>query len=174
MPLPYDPMSPEGLVARWVRWVADSARRESPVADETGEFASVKQPDDVWFLAGTFGGPVARRCKLPADRPLFFPAFNIWQPRARSGQMPIMEQASGYARLDDEDLPLAVIGTPEPFLVRGALGNPVTGMPSAQPVSCWGLWGRLDPLPPGKYRLIFGGTDGRRFRVEANYLLVVT
>lgn len=174
MPLPYDPRSPEGLVARWVHWVAASSRREGPVADETGQFASVKQPEDVWFLAGTHGGPVTRRCELPAGRPIFFPAFNIWRTRAEPGQMPVVERATGYARLDDEELPLSVIGTPEPFPVRGALGNPVTGLPATLQVTCWGLWGRLDPLPPGKYRLVFGGTDGHQFRVEANYLLVVT
>ncbi|MEO3817943.1 hypothetical protein [Plantactinospora sp. B24E8] len=172
--LPYDPMSPEGLVARWVRWVADSSQRESPIADPTGEFAGVGQPEDVWFLAGTFGGAVTRRCQVPAGRPIFFPAFNVWQSRVDPGDVPVMEQATGHAHLDDEEVPLRPVGTPETFLVRGRLGNPVTGLPPTMRVSCWGLWGQLAPLAPGRYRLVFGGDDGHGFWVEANYLLVVS
>src|SRR5690349_20598448 len=77
-PLPYHPTSPEGLAARWVRWVAGVGPMNNPVADRTGAHAAIDQPDDVWFLAGTFGGGVERRCTVPAGRPLFFPAFNMW------------------------------------------------------------------------------------------------
>jgi hypothetical protein len=65
-PLPYHPTSPEGLAARWVRWVAGVGPLRNPVADGTGEHAAIDQPDDVWFLAGTFGGEVERRCSIPA------------------------------------------------------------------------------------------------------------
>ena len=173
-PLPYPPTSPEGLTARWVRWVAAHGPTKNPVRDTTGEHAGHHQPDDVWFLAGSYGGSETRRCALPAGRPLFFPAFNMWQFPACPGEVPVVSRATGHAQLDGALLPLATVGTPTPFEVRGALGNGVTSSSRATPVSCWGLWANLPPLAPGAHELTFGGTDGGGFWVEAQYRLVVS
>ncbi|MDZ5442538.1 hypothetical protein U2F26_07305 [Micromonospora sp. 4G57] len=77
-----------------------------------------------------------------------------------------MSRATGHAQLDAVPLPLATIGTPTPFEVRGALGNGVTSTPRATPVSVWGLWACLPPLAPGAHELAFGGSDGGGFWVE--------
>ena len=50
------------LAARWWQWALSAPDDRSPVSDTTGEFAGWRQPDDVWFLAGTYGGRVVRRC----------------------------------------------------------------------------------------------------------------
>ncbi|MFC0006086.1 hypothetical protein [Micromonospora siamensis] len=172
-PLPFAPTSPEGLVARWVRWVATHGSAKNPVRDATGEHAGHHQPDDVWFLAGSYGGSVTRRCALPAGRPLFFPAFNMWRYPARAGEVPMASRATGHAQLAGVPLPLATIGTPTPFEVRGALGNGVTSSSRPTPVTCWGLWASLPPLASGAHELTFGGTDGDGFWVRAEYRLVV-
>ncbi|MEU5939306.1 hypothetical protein ABZ807_08950 [Micromonospora sp. NPDC047548] len=173
-PLPYPPSSPEGLVARWVRWLAAHGPMTDPIHDTTGEDAGHHQPDDVWFLAGTYGGTVRRRCVIPAGRPLFFPAFNIWQVGSAPGEVPVVGGATGHAKLDDERVALDTIGTPTPFEVRGAVRNAVTGRSRPYPVTCWGLWASVPPLAPGEHELTFGGTDGGEFSVRAKYLLVVS
>ncbi|WBB70437.1 hypothetical protein [Micromonospora sp. WMMD812] len=172
-PLPYPETSPQGLAARWVRWVAAHGPLKNPIRDETGEHAGHHQPPDVWFLGGTYGGAVERRCAVPAGRPLFFPAFNMWAWPAGPDDLPVVDGADGYASLDGVPVPVTVIGTPVPFEVRGALGNGVTSRGGAMPVSVWGLWARLDPPSPGSHEVAFGGTDGGGFRVEARYRIVV-
>ncbi|PZF97794.1 hypothetical protein [Micromonospora deserti] len=172
-PLPYPQTSPEGLAARWVRWVAAHGPMKNPIRDTTGEHAGHHQPDDVWFLAGTYGGSAERRCAVPAGRPVFFPAFNMWQWPAAAGEVPVVDGATGHATLDGAPVALARIGTPTPFEVRGALGNGVTSRSGAVPVTCWGLWATVGPLAAGAHELTFGGTDGRHFWVEAQYRIVV-
>jgi hypothetical protein len=172
-PLPYDPASPEGLAARWVRWVAGVEYEHSPVADRTGEDAGRNQPDDVWFLAGCFGGVVERRCAVPAYRPLFFPAFNMWHYPA-SGPPPAMPHAFGEVIVDGQAVPAGVIATPVPFQVTGVRSNPVTQTRRPIRVTVWGLWTRLEPLSPGEHVIGFHGGDGHGFTVTATYVLNVS
>jgi hypothetical protein len=171
-PLPYPPSSPEGLAARWVQWAARSPESTSPIADRTGEWAAANQPDDVWFLAGTFGGPAQRKCTIPAGVPLFFPVFNMWRWPALS--TPVVKSASGSLWVNGERTEVDAIGTPQAFEVDGVARNPVTGSTGFRKVSVWGLWRRLDPLPPGEHMVQFDGTDGHRFFVgPVTYLITV-
>ena len=47
-------LSDEGLLGRWLQWVASAAPGQCPVQDDDGRHGGLRQPDDVWFLAGTF------------------------------------------------------------------------------------------------------------------------
>ncbi|BCB73701.1 hypothetical protein GCM10022251_79990 [Phytohabitans flavus] len=171
--LPYASDSPEGLAARWVRWVAGVGPLHNPVGDTTGADAGVNQPDDVWFLAGTFGGDVERRCAVPAGTPLFFPAFNMWHRNAE-GPPPHLHRAVGDLVVDGSPIELETIATPVPFEVVGARLNPVTRTRKPVPMTVWGLWKRLDSLPSGQHVLRFAGGDGYGFTVRATYHLSVT
>jgi hypothetical protein len=171
-PLPYDPASPEGLAARWVRWAAGVDYEHNPIADQTGADAARNQPDDVFFLAGCFGGVVERRCAVPAGRPLFFPAFNIWQRNAT--EAPEMDQAFGEVTVDGQALVADLIVTPVPFQVIGTRNNPVTDTGRPIPVAVWGLWKRLEPLTPGRHTVRFRGGDGYGFTVTCTYTLDVS
>jgi hypothetical protein len=172
-PLPYAPDSPEGLAARWVRWAASISINQHPVDDPTGALAGVNQPDDVWFLAGTFGGRAERRCAVPVGRPLFLPVFNIWY--VNSADAPTrLEQAFGTLRVNNEPVAVEEIATPLPFNVFGARRNPVTGGTRPAPVTVWGLWKRLDPLPPGGHMMLLHGGDGHGFTTTVDYRLTVT
>jgi hypothetical protein len=162
-PLPYPPTSAEGLAARWVQWAASSPIARNPISDKTGKWAAANQPDDVWFLAGTFGGPAERQCAVPAGRPLFLPAFNMWEWPSRTPTA--VPSAYGNLTVDGVPTELDVIGTPEPFQVKGALLNPVTRMPRGINVTVWGIWRRLDPLAPGEHVVEFDGGDGYGFTV---------
>ena len=66
------------LVIDWMRWALAQSAAESPVTDTTGERCGLGQEGPVWFLAGTFGGPVVRECDIPAGKQLFFPLVNRW------------------------------------------------------------------------------------------------
>ncbi|MBW4705395.1 MULTISPECIES: hypothetical protein [unclassified Micromonospora] len=161
------------LAARWVAWVAAHRQPVNPVKDDTGRHGGRHQPDDVWFLAGTFGGGVSRRCVVPAGRPLFFPAFSYWQPGRRDEPAEPMPDASGHAELDGAAVPVRPAGSAASFPVRGFFNNVVTTWPWPVQVSCWGLWGLVPPPTPGTHRLTFAGHDGARFWVEAEYELDV-
>lgn len=171
-PLPYDEDSPEGLAARWVRWVAAAGPTVNPVADTSGANAGINQPDDVFFLAGTFGGEVARKCAVPAGRPLFFPAFNMWEIEPE-GAPQVLPRAFGSVRVDGEPADVQAIGTPVPFEVSGSRFNPVTRTSRPVPMVVWGLWKRLEPLSDGGHTVTFAGGDGHGFRVGATYRLTV-
>ncbi|MEV0718542.1 hypothetical protein [Asanoa sp. NPDC050611] len=171
LPLPFAADSPEGLAARWVRWVASHGPFANPVADTTGARAGGNQPDDVWFLAGTYGGGVERRCTVPAGRPLFFPAFNMWfWPTTEPA--PHLHTAWGTLLVDGAEADLKEIGTAS-FLVAGAFGNGVTRSRKPVPTAVWGLWKQLDALPPGPHTVRFSGGDGHGFTVDATYHLDV-
>jgi hypothetical protein len=169
--LPYDPRSPEGLAARWVRWVAAAPLLKNPVNDETGEHAAANQPGDVWFLAGSLGDRVERQCTVPADRELFLPVFNMWD-RA-GGPPPRVEDAYGSLTVDDVPLQPDVIETPTPFVVVGALLNGVTLRRKPKPVTVWGLWKLVPALSPGQHELHVTGGDGHGFALDVRYRLTV-
>ncbi|MEW2590791.1 hypothetical protein AB0893_10270 [Micromonospora aurantiaca] len=161
------------LAARWVAWVAAHRQPVNPLKDTTGRHGGRHQPADVWFLAGTQGGGVSRRCVVPAGRPLFFPAICCWTVGRRNEPVPPMPHADGHAELDGVAVPVRPAGSPASFPVRGFFNNVVTAWPWPVHVSCWGLWGLVPPPAPGTHHLTFGGHDGGRFRVEAEYELEV-
>lgn len=171
-PLPYPPTSPEGLAARWVQWAASSPKLRNPVSDRTGKWAAINQPDDVWFLAGTFGGSRERQCVVPAGIPLFLPAFNMWKWPASTP--PVVPHAYGNLSVDGVITELDAIGTPIPFEIMGSALNPVTMTSRPIQATVWGLWRRLDPLSAGEHVVVFDGGDGHRFTVgPVTYRLTV-
>ena len=170
--MPYEPSSPEGLAARWVQWVAASGPLKNPVEDEDGRHAAHNQPDDVWFLAGTSGRQLQRRCTVPAGRDLFLPAFNFWMVPAE-GPPPVPDQAFGRLEVDGEEVELDEISTPRPFVVAGARLNGVTRSRRVLPVTVWGLWKRVPALAPGAHTVRAVGGDGYGFTVDVGYSLTV-
>lgn len=63
--------------ARWWQWALAQPVSTNPVVDGTGEFCGAGQTGPVWFLAGTFGGSVIRRCAVPAGKALLVPVLNL-------------------------------------------------------------------------------------------------
>jgi hypothetical protein len=170
--LPYDPRSPEGLAARWVQWVAAAGALKNPLEDDTGEHAAHNQPDDVWFLAGSYGKAVTRQCLVPPGRELFLPVFNMWQA-ASEGPPPVVEGAFGSLVVDGVPVEPEAVATPIPFTVAGARLNGVTGRKRPVALTVWGLWKLLAPLSPGEHELRAVGGDGHGFTVDVTYRLRV-
>jgi hypothetical protein len=51
---------------RWWSWAVAEETATNPVVDRSGADCARNQPDDLWFLAGTFGVAVRRTCSVPA------------------------------------------------------------------------------------------------------------
>jgi hypothetical protein len=68
--------------ADWWEWALGIPAAVNPLTDTTGEHCAQRQVDEVWFLADWRPPtPVARACKLPAGKSLFFPLiFNVQFP----------------------------------------------------------------------------------------------
>ncbi|WP_241564681.1 signal protein [Nonomuraea polychroma] len=139
------------------------------MTDTTGEFCDRNQPDDVWFLAGTFGGTVQRTCRIPAGRPVVFPLVNQVSTEAQCREF--MATAKGKATLDGN------AATPERMkddnvAVTGVAGNPLTGEEGTTTSYACGIWVRLQPLKPGRHTLTIRGSSGG-FRTGVDYTLIV-
>jgi hypothetical protein len=64
-------------IVKWWRWLLSIPKENNPAFDTSGVHASEKQQDpNVWFLAGTFGGSVVRKCKVPVGKAILIPIIN--------------------------------------------------------------------------------------------------
>jgi len=64
------------LQHEWWQWVMAIPSSDSPVCDKTGDRCSVGQRGDVWFLAGSTGGKITRKCTVPEGVSLLVPVVN--------------------------------------------------------------------------------------------------
>jgi hypothetical protein len=62
----------------WWQWALGIPAAENPLTDPSGENCAQRQVDTVWFLAGSQIGRVARTCRVPAGKSLFFPLINTF------------------------------------------------------------------------------------------------
>lgn len=62
----------------WFQFVAAIPADQNPLFSEGEVDLSIGQQGHVWFLAGSWIGPVVRTGEVPVDTPLFFPIFNVW------------------------------------------------------------------------------------------------
>jgi hypothetical protein len=173
-------------VIGWVRWAMAEPYFTGPVADQTGELCGVGQEGPVWYLAGTFGGPVERECDIPAGKQLSFPLLNGWcvfpsefyaDDEAIAADVPLIDEwyASSFAnvcsltlRLDGEDL-IPSMETMVDGLYVTAMDPFEIDLNDAHWATEWfaggempavgaGYYARLQPLTPGDHVLELGGT----------------
>jgi hypothetical protein len=159
----------EKIQGRWWTWASSEGESTNPVTDTTGEFCDRNQPEDVWFLAGTFGGTLQRTCRVPAGRPVVFPLMN--QVGSEATCKEFMATAEGKSTLDGKPV------TPERMeddnvAVTGVAGNPLTGEEGTTTSYACGLWVRLQPLQPGRHTLTIRGSSGD-FHAGVDYTLIV-
>lgn len=171
------------LQNEWWDWVMSTPVDRHPVTDTTGQFCAEAQPDDIWFLAGTFGESadvVSRTCAIPAERPIFLPAVNILSagvvfpsgPGAPvQGCLDVKGQMSGTVTLDGEPLVLEREDGSQ-VNVKGVMGNPLTNDLSTISGAGCGLWARIEPLSPGAHTLSIRG-EAPGFATAVDYSLTV-
>ncbi|MGY1544502.1 signal protein [Streptomyces sp. MN6] len=162
-------LSSEELQSRWWTWASSEPEPTNPVADQDGSACGRNQPQDVWFLAGTFGTQVERACSIPDGVPLAFPLVNTIGSSADCEAF--MKTAEGSAVLDGEKVD-ADAHQAETIEIRSAPGNPVTGTDGVYTATGCGLWVQLSALEAGEHTLkIRGQADG--FSVGVDYTLTV-
>ncbi|WP_426513504.1 hypothetical protein ACPPVO_24605 [Dactylosporangium sp. McL0621] len=159
------------MQARWWEWATTEPVDTNPVADRTGAHCARNQPDDVWFLAGTFGGQVQRRCTVPLGVRLVAPAINLVSGDETDCRS-YMADANGTIQLDGVEVPLERIEH-ETITFVAAPGNPVTDTSGKTRGIACGLWARIDSPSAGEHQVHIHGKSGT-FAVDAQYTLVVT
>ena len=162
---------PEQLALEWWKWAVRRPKGQDPVSDHSGSRCAQDQPDDVFFLAGSTGGAVRRRCEVPAGRPLFFPVLNVLCPQSVGKRScgKVVREAEVRVQVDGQAADTA-------FIVSGPFE------PQADPKSSFAVTGPkavaaghyalVDALDEGRHRIRFEGTTGD-FGVLATYTLQV-
>lgn len=62
--------------ARWWEWAYSIPLKINPAYDNTGKLCSINQTSPVWFLPGTYGHEVVRKCTLTNNTSILFPILN--------------------------------------------------------------------------------------------------
>lgn len=153
----------------WWTWAGSELHGQGPVEDATGANCAANQPEDVWFLAGTFGGHADRACDIPADVPIVFPLMNMaGGPDDCDGFLSAAAGAAsvGGASVQAHEFP----GTTA--IIDVVDGNAMFGDGGTFEVTMCGLWVALEPLPAGEHTVAFEGESGG-FSVSASYILTV-
>lgn len=66
-----------GWIIKWWRWILSIPKEKNPTLDNSGIYVAERQSDpNVWFLSGTFGGSVVRKCKIPLGKAILMPIIN--------------------------------------------------------------------------------------------------
>src|SRR5205085_2065016 len=160
--------------------------------DTTGANCREKQSGAVWFLAGTFGGPVTRNCTISSGKAILFPVLNSIFGAAvgdctgpadcnvnqlRAGAAANMDGVYGMAAsLDGTALP-----DPKDFRAASPTFNivfpfgAIFGFPKGnfKPNVSDGYWMMLRPLSLGTHILYFHGNFADGSAVDVTYNLSI-
>jgi hypothetical protein len=185
--------------ARWWQWIFAIPKDVNPNLDNDGSNANQGQVDDVWFLAGAFGGTYVRAITIPAKKPIFFPIINSSNMKPW-GYETLLDLRKTIADFIDSVNYLKVTikqgNNPEQIIIEG---NPqvddnlrkyrvrspsFTVMPPSRPVLPPGVfkvpgntdalvsdgyWLLLKPLTKDSYVLHFQGKTSGGFGVDVTY-----
>lgn len=155
-------LPPDELQTAWWTWSQTAPEGRDPVADPTGEDCSVGQPDDLWLLAGTYGGAAERTCDVPSGRVLVAPAVNLVTPE-RADCAGFLAAAEGAVTVDGVEVELERIDPVQ--ITFESSGGPERGF------AC-GLWAQVAGLQPGEHRIEVTGSSGI-FRTRVDYTITV-
>ncbi len=179
--------------AGWWQWALSIPVGQNPVLDTTGANANVGQSGPVFYLAGSFGGPVTRtQVHVPAKTNILIPLANTtWIQLPTDPPMTIAERRQASAALIDTatDLFATIDGQPvqnlfahrevDPFVNGYSITMPddnVFGGPPAVPGGTYtgctadGYYLMLTDIPNGNHTLHVGSQS---FNQDVTYQLQV-
>lgn len=162
-------LSASELQSRWWSWAASTDAASNPVADTDGTNCVKNQSQDVWFLAGTFGGKVTRNCRIPGSTPLAFPLVNLVGSASQCSSF--MSSATGEATLDGKSLTGDHYDATQ-VTVTAVDGNAMGITAGIHEGHACGIWVQIPAPPSGAHQLVIKGSSGS-FSVEADYELTV-
>jgi len=188
------------LAARWWQWALEVPASQSPLTDQTGQFATANQPHGaVWFLAGNEGGATVRSITVPAGKALFFPIVNIVDVEdgvavggggmVFSAKKPlqtaqafvstvIATATAMFCSVDGNAVPITSNNLEQstPFALNLDSGN-LFGVPAGVyfPAVDSGYYVLVQPLSPGQHTIHFGGTQTYQgiFSLDVTYHITV-
>ena len=88
--------------ANWWKWALAQPADKSPLLDTTGANCGQGQSGLVWYLAGSWVGPVSRNCTIPAGKHLVFPIVNAAYFAFESD--PAEQKTEAFLRAQVEDI----------------------------------------------------------------------
>src|SRR5215831_12652517 len=181
------------LSARWWQWLLSIPAAVNPNLDQVGTNCALGQYDDVWFLAGAFGGTFVRTCTVPAGKPIFFPLINTiaFKPSGSETLLDLRQLAATFidsvtsltCTLDKVDFCLnlnlqtfrvrspsfTVIAPAKGLLPPGHLSLPG----NTDSLVSDGYWLLLSPLTSGSHTLRFTAMTSAGFSLDVTYNLSV-
>jgi hypothetical protein len=175
--------------ARWWQWALSIPTSINPVLDTTGANCAQGQYDDVWFLAGTFGGAVTRNCSIPSGKPIFFPLINnvAFKPTGSETLLDLRSLAAGLidtvtqltCTIDGVATNLSQhrVRSPAFTVIAPANGLIPPGWLSlpahADAIVSDGYWLLLSPLAMGSHVIHFQATTSNGFALDVTYELSI-
>jgi hypothetical protein len=176
--------------AAWWQWALGQPAPSNPVLDSTGAFCGQGQTGQVWFLAGTFGGPaVTRSCTVPAGKALLLPVLNDayfafptdppsqrTEAYVRSQVTAVATTSAPFATIDGVAVPNIPDYLEKSTLFRVVLpADNLFGLDAGfvlEPCADEGYYLVLSPLTPGHHTIHFGGAYNST-SVDVTYDLTV-
>lgn len=168
---PEDIRSDDELATAWWTWAASEPDATNPVVDDTGEDCGRNQPDDVWFLAGNFGGETQRTCSIPLGRDLFFPVLNAFCGE-NDGCESWFDDAALSVVFNGEQIDSIEIDT-DVVEIEAAKKNSVTVDGGKFEVVVAGWWVRLPAPASGSHSLEIFGRSADGFEVSVSYDITI-
>ena len=184
----------------WVAWAESAPVGLNAIEDTTGAFCALNQPSgNVWFLAGTLGGPAQRQCTIPRGKALFYPLVEVgWidcpnTPDSSVPEADIRGLLSSIFDLSTEtsstingvsvlSLLVPIVRTQGPtftsVLPANSIQSPICpgGLPAGRTGRRMneGFWVMVPPLPPGQHTLTLrGAITPLGFENSVTYYLTV-
>ncbi|HEY7108339.1 MAG TPA: hypothetical protein VH415_02810 [Nitrososphaeraceae archaeon] len=176
---------------KWWRWALETAKSINPVTDETGKFADINQPKDVWFLAGKFVDGTRnlpkRHCRIPVEKGILFPIINCEANRLEYPELDAENDLITHVEKDIDSIlvkecfingkslpPQRQKSDPRIFEININEDNGLGVKGGKTIATSDGYWIFLKPLPEGQYDIEFEGMCGIGTRYSgASYSLTI-
>jgi len=158
--------------AKWWQWGYSIPKDINPAYDDIGKNCTQKQNGPVWFLAGTYGHAVNRKCDIPTGEAILFPILNSECSFAEFPKLKSLSELRTCAKTIQDRVSIlkaSVDGIPIPSLQEYRIQSPpfnftlpqdnILGLPANVTTRAIadGNWVFLKPLSPGSHKITFRG-----------------
>ncbi|MHC4642252.1 MAG: hypothetical protein ACYS32_11450 [Planctomycetota bacterium] len=153
------------LSVQWFQWVAKIPADQNPLFSEGEVDLSIGQKGNVWFLGGSWVGPVVRTGEVPEGKVLFFPIFNVWwayEPGEEITEDEMRDEIAGAVDAVDfvhcsVDGRASAISTPTVRTQSPAFAYSSEVLGDTELAVSDGYWVMIPPLPVGEHVVHFDG-----------------